>query len=182
MKYLLSDIEFRTFEKGISKGKEYVVATVSNAECDVDTRSTRVAILAVPAVIAKWKKLVEDNKEIIREGQFFTVSDLPTFYKKEYDSENLISSNGVPIPFNSLQVFSFLAPFTDPNTGAERMAPVNDVRNEAMRMIRNLFQLAPVGGAEAHSNQTEPPHEEEVQIPEGFTAEQWAIARKAMGK
>ena len=156
MKYLLSNIEFKTIEKGPNKGEEYVLATVSNADCDVDTKTTRVALFLVKAVIEAWKQKIGKGETIARDGQFFTVNNLPNFYKKRYGSSELITdANNTPIVYNSLQVFSFMAKQFDEN-GVESMRPLNNVRDTALRMISQLFQLAPTGSAEAHEKQDAP--------------------------
>lgn len=166
MKYLLSNIQFKTIEKGQNKGQEYVLATVSNSDCDVDTKTTQVALFLVKAVIEVWKQKVKDGEQIIRDGQFFTVNNLPNFYKKRYGSSELIKdANGTPIVYNSLQVFSFIAKQTDEN-GVEAMRPLNNVRDTAMRMISQLFQLATAGPAETHEHQDAPDEREDL-MPNG---------------
>ena len=159
MKYLLSEIEFKAFVKGPNVGKEYAIATVSNADCDVDVKTTRVALMLPPAVIEKWKQAIANKEPIIREGQFFTVNNLPPFYKHRYGSTDLITdANNTPIVYNSLQVFSFMAKQVDEN-GVEAMRPLTNVRDSAMRMISSLFRLATEGPAEHSNNQTTPPDE-----------------------
>ena len=166
MKYLLSNIQFKTIEKGPNKGEEYVLATVSNNEYDVDTKTTQVALFLVKAVIEAWKQKVKNGEVIIRDGQFFTVNNLPNFYKKRYGSSELIKdANGTPIVYNSIQVFSFTAKQTDEN-GVEAMRPLNNVRDTAMRMISQLFQLAPTGSTEAHEHQDAPDEREDF-MPNG---------------
>ena len=156
MKYLLSNIQFKTIEKGQNKGEEYVLATVSNADCDVDTKTTKVALFLIKAVIEAWKQKITKGEQIARDGQFFTVNGLPNFYKKRYGSSELITdANNTPIVYNSLQVFSFTARQVDEN-GVEAMRPLNNVRDIAMRMISQLFQLAPTGQAETHEHQDAP--------------------------
>ena len=145
MKYLLSNVEFKKFEKGTNIGREYVLAEVSNYELDVDTKTTHVALLLPPVAIEKWKQLVANKADIIRDGQFFTVNDLPNFYKFRFGTKELIcDANGTPIIYNSLQVFSFLG--FDETTG--KKFPLTNVRDSAMRMIASLFQLAAVGATE----------------------------------
>ena len=189
MKYLLSGIEFKTIEKGQNKGEEYVLATVSNADCDVDTKTTRVALFLVKAVIEAWKQKVKDGEKIIREGQFFTVNNLPNFYKKRYGSSELITdANNTPIVYNSLQVFSFIAKQFDEN-GVESMRPLNNVRDTALRMISQLFQLAPTGPAESHEKQDAPDESDSEDImpngqpfpPQINTPEKRAEFLKVMG-
>ena len=167
MKYLLSDIQFKTIEKGQNKGEEYVLATVSNADCDVDTKTTRVALFLVKAVIEAWKQKIKDGEKIIREGQFFTVNNLPNFYKKRYGSSELITdANGTPIVYNSLEVFSFIMKKIDEH-GVEAMRPINNVRETALQMISQLFQLATVGPTEAHEKQDAPDERDEDLMPNG---------------
>lgn len=167
MKYLLSGIEFKTIEKGPNKGEEYVLATVSNADCDVDAKTTRVALFLVKAVIEAWKQKIAKGEPIARDGQFFTVNNLPNFYKKRYGSSELITdANNTPIVYNSLQVFSFMAKQFDEN-GVESMRPLNNVRDTALRMISQLFQLAPTGPAETHEKQDAPDERDEDLMPNG---------------
>ena len=171
MKYLLSEIEFKAFVKGPNVGKEYAIATVSNADCDVDVKTTRVALMLPPAVIEAWKAKVKAGEQIIREGQFFTVNGLPPFYKHRYGSTDLITdANGTPIVYNSLQVFSFMAKQVDEN-GVEAMRPLTNVRDSAMRMISSLFRLATAGPAEHSTVQTPAPDEGESEdlMPNGQT-------------
>ena len=166
MKYLLSNIQFKAIEKGQNKGQEYVLATVSNYDCDVDTKTTQVALFLVKGVIDVWKEKVKNGEKIIRDGEFFTVNNLPNFYKKRYGSSELITdANNTPIVYNSLQVFSFTAKKTDEN-GVEAMRPLNNVRDLAMRMISQLFQLATVGPTEAHEKQDGPDEREDL-MPNG---------------
>ena len=189
MKYLLSGIEFKKIEKGQNKGEEYVLATVSNAECDVDTKTTRVALFLVKAVIEAWKQKIAKGEPIARDGQFFTVNNLPNFYKKRYGSSELITdANNTPIVYNSLQVFSFMAKQVDEN-GVEAMRPLNNVRDTAMRMISQLFQLASTGPAESHEKQDEPDERESEDLmpngqpfpPQINTPEKRAEFLKVMG-
>lgn len=162
MKYLLSEIEFKAFVKGPNVGKEYAIATVSNADCDVDVKTTRVALMLPPAVIEAWKAKVKAGEQIIREGQFFTVNGLPSFYKHRYGSTDLITdANGTPIVYNSLQVFSFMAKQVDEN-GVEAMRPFTNVRDSAMRMISSLFRLATAGPAEHSTVQAPAPDESDA--------------------
>ena len=166
MKYLLSGIEFKTIEKGSNKGEEYVLATVSNAECDVDTKTTRVALFLVKAVIEVWKQKIAKGEQITRDGQFFTVNNLPNFYKKRYGSTELIKdANGTPIVYNSLEVFSFIMKKIDEH-GVEAMRPINNVRETALQMISQLFQIAPTGPTESHEKQDAPDEREDL-MPNG---------------
>lgn len=189
MKYLLSSIEFKAFVKGPNVGKEYAIATVSNADCDVDVKTTRVALMLPPAVIEAWKAKVKAGEQIIREGQFFTVNNLPNFYKKRYGSSELITdANNTPIVYNSLQVFSFMAKQVDEN-GVEAMRPLNNVRDTAMRMISQLFQLATAGPTESHEKQEGPDERESEDLmpngqpfpPQINTPEKRAEFLKVMG-
>ena len=167
MKYLLSGIEFKTIEKGPKKGEEYILATVSNYECDVDTKTTRVALFLVQAVIDAWKQKIAKGEQIIKDGQFYTVNNLPNFYKKRYGSSELITdANNTPIVYNSLQVFSFIAKQFDEN-GVESMRPLTNIRDTAMRMISQLFQLATAGTAETHEHQDAPDEREKELMPNG---------------
>ena len=72
MKYLLSNVEFKKFEKGTNIGREYVLAEVSNYELDVDTKTTHVALLLPPVAIEKWKSTLLQT----RPKSFVTVSSL----------------------------------------------------------------------------------------------------------
>ena len=90
---------------------------------------------------------------------------MANFYKKRYGSSELITdANNTPIVYNSLQVFSFTAKKTDEN-GVEAMRPLNNVRDLAMRMISQLFQLATVGPTEAHEKQEGPDEREDCLNP-----------------
>lgn len=189
MKYLLSGIEFKTIEKGPKKGEEYILATVSNYECDVDTKTTRVALFLVKAVIDAWKQKIAKGEQIIKDGQFYTVNNLPNFYKKRYGSSEFITdANNTPIVYNSLQVFSFIAKQFDEN-GIESMRPLTNIRDTAMRMISQLFQLATAGTAETHEKQDGPDERETEELmpngqpypPQIDTPEKKAEFLKVMG-
>lgn len=67
MKYLLSEIRFKAFVKGPNVGKEYAIATVSNADCDVVVKSYALHLCYLQRLSKRGKlKLRRADKSFVK--------------------------------------------------------------------------------------------------------------------